>query len=114
MMVKLIILNVCPQGPRNEGGSNGTSISLTGSQPSKLTHPIQFMKKTFVILSAAILSLSFSSCASAKKEACSSCSSCSTPAAPALDKKGATSALKKAAATTPQGQAANAAMKAAN
>jgi hypothetical protein len=114
MMVKLIILNVCPQGPRNEGGSNGTSISLTGSQPSKLTHPIQSMKKTFVILSAAILSLSFSSCASAKKEACSSCSSCSTPAAPALDKKGATSALKKAAATTPQGQAANAAMKAAN
>jgi hypothetical protein len=71
------------------------------------------MKKHLFILSAAFIALSLSSCATAKKEACSSCSSCTTPA-PAVDKKAGVSALKKAAAATPQGQAANAAMKAAD
>ena len=71
------------------------------------------MKKHALLLSAAFLALNLSSCATAKKEACATCSSC-TAEAPAVDKQAGVSALKKAAAATPQGQAANAAMKAAD
>ena len=73
-----------------------------------INHPIQNMKLIQnLLLATAILTLA--SCATKKADSsCSSCSSCDK------DKKAATTgAFKKAAAATPQGQAASAGMKAA-
>lgn len=70
---------------------------------------------SFLVLACLVTAL-LSSCASAKKEACSSCSACALAGdtKPGLNKDTGMSALKKAAAATPQGQAVSAGMKAAD
>jgi len=80
-----------------------------------LVYPFTTMKSISLFAVALFGMFTLASCATKKTEACESCDGCSASVVPVSgDKKAlATSAVKKAAASTPQGQAASMALKAA-